>query len=195
MNTNQIKLILLFLILCGPLLFLSCSTKQVDRINAIQRAFLFSDIDSAITLYYTDDVIFELGSVVLKGKQELRDGAEWDSVVNSRFSFSDFRMSGDTIFCKCAEENDVSKLQGIEKAYFDPVTFIFEDKKIKYTKWEMTPESGRIDKIAFSTVVEWASLMQPQQLEVLMPDGKFVKNAVTANGWLALTKQWREENQ
>jgi hypothetical protein len=135
-----------------------------------------------------------LGNILLNGKQDLRGGAEWDSVINSRFYFSGFRMAGDTVFCKCTEENGISKLQGIEKEYFDPVMFIFRDEKIKYTKWEMTPESQQINKIAYGTVVEWASLKRPEQLAELMPDGKFVLSAVTANGWLALTREWRDNN-
>lgn len=186
---------LLFILICLSLTLISCSTKHIDRIGTIQRAFNYSNIDSTIVVCYTEDIIFDLGDIRLSGKEALRGGAEWDSVINSRFYFSDFRISGDTVFCKCTEENDISKLQGIEKGYFDPVIFVFENDKIKYTKWEMTQQSKDNNRIAYSTVIEWASLKEPQQLDDLMPGGNFIMNAVTANGWLALTKAWLEDNE
>jgi len=174
---------------------ISCSTQHLDRIDTVQRAFNHANIDSSIAVYYTDGIKFEFGDLPLNGKEALRGWAEWDSVTNCRFYFSDFRISGDTLSCKCTEENDISKLQGIEKAYYDPVIFVFEGDRIKYAKWEMTEKSKNDNRIAYSALMEWASLKESQQLEDLMPGGNFIMNAATANGWLKIAKAWREDSE
>jgi hypothetical protein len=145
-----------------------------------------------LSVVYSDDPRFELGSIILEGKQAMRVGAGWDSVVNSHFSYSDFRMVGDTVVCRCTEQNDLDKLLGIEHGYFDPVTFVFDDSRIKYVKFQRTPESRRVYNAAWEPFTAWASKERGQDLAQLMPDGKLVVSAQTANGWLALVKEWHK---
>lgn len=189
---QNIKLLIPMILISSMLI--GCA-KQMDRIETVQKTFKYGSIDSAITLSYTEDIIYESGDIRLNGQEALRALAEWDSVINRRYFFGDFRISGDTICCTCTGENDISRLQGIEKEYFDPVIFVFKNDKIKYSRWDMIPENQKSSKIAYSTVIEWASLMHPDKLSELMPDGKYILNAATANGWLNLTRLWREANQ
>jgi hypothetical protein len=187
--------------LSNPLLFLfpillaftfpACSSQLTQRISLIEHAFDYSDIDNTLAVVYTNDIRFELGTIILEGKQALRVAAGWDSVVNSHFSYSDFRFSGDTIICKCTEENDLDKLLGIEHGYFDPVTFVFNDRRIKYVKFKRTSESLLEYNAAWEPFTKWASRERDQDLAVLMPDRRLVVNAQTAKGWLALVNEWR----
>jgi hypothetical protein len=172
--------------------FLACSSRLTERVYVIEHAFDYRNIDSTLASTYTDDIRFELGGIILEGKQALRGGAEWDSVVNTRLSFSDFKMIGDTVICKCTAEDDLLKLQGIEHEYFDPVTIVFDDNRIKYVNFQRTAESRRASSAASRPFNEWASKERSQELTNLMPNGKFVLSAESAKGWLALVKEWRK---
>jgi len=158
----------------------------------VEHAFDYGDIDSTLAVVYSDDVRFELGTIILDGKQAMRVAAGWDSVVRSYFSYSNFRMIGDTVICKCTEQNDLDKLLGIEHGYFDPVTFVFDDNRIKYVKFQRTLESRRVYNAAWEPFTKWVSQERTQALSELMPGGKFIVSAQTAKGWLALVKEWRK---
>jgi hypothetical protein len=170
---------------------LDCSTQLSQRSSIIEHAFEYKNIDNTIAVVYTDDVRFELGTISLEGKQAMRVAAGWDSVMNSHFSYSNFRMFGDTVICKCTEENDLDKLVGIEHGYFNPVTFVFNQDRVKYVKFQRTPESRRAYNAAWEPFTKWASKERAQDLALLMPAGKLVVSAQTAVGWLALVKEWR----
>lgn len=170
--------------------FLACSSQLTQRTSVIEHAFDYSNIDNTLASTYTDDIRFELGGIILEGKQALRGAAEWDSVVNTHLSFSDFRMIGDTVICKCTAEDDLLKLQGNEHEYFDPVTIVFDDNRIKYVNFRRTAESLRVSNASSRPFTEWASKKRSQDLAKLMPGGKFVLSAESARGWLALVKEW-----
>ncbi len=186
---HRFRAYLLMLLL--PILFFSCSTRSTDRIKVIKQAFNTKDIDNTIARCYTDDIIFEIDAIKGQGKKVLRGAAEWDSVINTRLSFSDFRIVRDTIFCKCLEQNDISKLQGMDKGYFDPVTFIFQDGLIKYMKFQSTAESHQTKLKASNPFLNWLYTERNDQLEKLMTNGKFVLNATSAQGYLELVREWR----
>lgn len=192
MNTNFNKFILIAPIICLFYLILSCSTKTLERVNVIEHAFNISNIDSSLALFYTDDITFVVDNNIIKGKQALRDAAEWDSVINTHLSFSDFKYAGDTIICKCSEETDLSKLVGLGKGFYNPVTFIFKDGKISYAKFERTLEYSQADSIAFSPFFQWISKEKSEQFNGLMTNGKFVMNAASAKEMLSLAREWRE---
>jgi hypothetical protein len=192
MNTNFNKSILATQIICLLFLILSCSTKNVERVNVIEHAFNISNIDSTLALCYTDDITFVVDNYIANGKHALRGAAEWDSVINTHLSFSDFKFVGDTIICKCSEENDLSKLEGLDKGFYNPVTFIFKHGKISYAKFERTLENSQADSIASSPFMQWISEEKSEQFDGLMTDGKFVLNAVSAKGMLSLAQEWRE---
>jgi hypothetical protein len=173
------------------ILFFSCSTKQEDRIKVLEQAFNINNIDSAFS-HYTDNIVFEIDAFNGSGKQALRHGAEWDSIVNTHLSFSDIKIIGDSVICKCTEENDLSKLLGIGNGFYDPVIFVFKDGLIRYMKFEKTSESQNAYNAAFGSLIKWASREKSSRLKELMPEGKFMINAESANGWLVLAQEWRE---
>ncbi len=171
--------------------FLSCSTVKVDRVRTIEQAFNINNIDNALS-HYTDNVVFDVDVLKGSGKQALRDGAEWDSVVNTRLAFSDVKINGDSVVCKCTDENDLSKMLGVSKGFYDPVTFVFNDGLIQNVKFERTSESRNASAAAFSPLIKWASGEKSTRLKELMPDGKIVLSAESANGWMELAREWRE---
>jgi hypothetical protein len=170
----------------------ACSSQLAQRVTSIGHAFAYGNIDSTLAVVYTDDVRFELGAIILEGKQAMRVAAGWDSVVNSHFFYSDYRSLGDTVVCKCTEENDLDKMLGIEHGYFDPVSFVFDHSRIMYVKFQRTAESRHQYNAAWDPFTKWASVERGQELAALMPAGKFAVSAQTAEGWLALAREWRK---
>ncbi len=191
MKANLKRFVLVQLPFLLLIFFLSCSTRHIDRAKVIEQAFNINNIDSALS-HYTDNVVFIIDAFNGSGKQVLRHGAEWDSIVNTHLSFSDIKIIGDSVICKCTEENDLSKLLGINKGFYDPVIFVFKDGLIRYMKFERTSESQNTSDSAFGTLIKWASGERSNQLKKLMPEGKFIINAESANGWLVLAREWQE---
>jgi hypothetical protein len=179
------------LIFVLSILLFTCSDQFSQRITVIKHAFNSKDINNTIARYYTDDITFIVDDLRNQGKESLRGVAAWDSVINTRLSFSDFRMAGDTIFCKCVEENEINKLLGLELGYFDPVIFIFQEGLIKYVKFQSTPESHKAEVLAVSSFRNWLYPERYDQLLKLMINGQFVLNANSARGYLELVREWR----
>ncbi len=185
------KLVVISSLFLLPIIILCCSTNPVDRVKTLEQALNSHHIEGYLALF-TDDISFRLGGYADEGIQELRKVAEWDSVLNSDYSFTDIRMVGDTVICKCAEVNELINLMGIEIGTYDSVKIVFNDGLIKYMSFEMTMECYEADKKAWSSLMDWATKERSQQLTRLMPEGKFVVNATSANGWLALFREWRK---
>jgi hypothetical protein len=181
-----------FLICSLPFLLFTCSQKSTERIGVIQQAFNTEKIDSTIARCYSADIEYEIAEVKGQGKQMLRGVAEWDSVINTHRLFSDFKASGDTIFCKCVEQNDLSTLQGLDKIYFDPVLFIFQDSRILQMKFRNTLESHKAKVKAAAPFLHWLYNQRNDRLPQLLTGGKFVLNAPTATTYLALGREWYE---
>jgi len=181
-----------FLIFALPFLFLTCSSESAERVSVIKQAFNTKDIDATIARCYSDDIKYEIDAVRGQGKQMRRGAAEWDSVINTSLRFSDFRHSVDTVFCKCVEENDISKLQGLERRYFDPVYFIFQHGRIKQMKFKSTEDSHKAEILAAAPFLHWLYNERSDRLPQLLTAGSFVYNAPTARAYLSLVREWYE---
>ena len=181
---GSFALFLVVIILC-------CSTDHVKQVRTFEKALNSHHIENYLTLF-TNDISFRMGGLSGEGKEELRKIAEWDSVLNSDFSFTDIRIVRDTAICKCNEVNELINLMGIEIGTWDPVKIVFNYGLIQYMSFEMTPECYQADQEAWRSLLNWAEKEQSQQLSELRPEGKFVVNATSAKGWLALFREWRE---
>lgn len=180
-------LFLLFVMILG------CSPRLEDRLKAYEDAHNSHDVEK-VMVFYAEDFRFEMvGSWVAEGKEEMRKLEEWDAAVNSHLTFTDLKVSGDTVTCKATERNDLYRIAGIEGMHYKSSIFIFYDGLIKEIKAEQTEKSVRAKEVVFKSFIEWASKERSQELTELKYEGEYVFSAENAKRWLALLQEWRKE--
>lgn len=187
-------------VLSSSLLFsvammLSCAPEPAELLKAYENTFNNYDVNRVMD-FYAEDIRFEVvGEFVKAGREEVRELAKWDDVLNCQLTFTDLVVSGDTVRCKAIERNDWLQLAGVEEAYYGANTIIFRGVLITSITAELTQESARAIGEAFQAITEWASKERSQALAELMPEGEFVYSEETAKGWLALLREWQEETK
>jgi hypothetical protein len=193
MRTSLKGFPLLFSLLLLFVMPFGCAPKPADLLKAYEKALNSHDVNW-VTRFHAEDIRFEVvGGFVKEGREQVRELAKWDAAVNCHLTFTDLVVSGDTVTCKATERNDWFRLAGIEEVHYGLNTIIFRGVLITSIRAELSQESVRAMGDAFEAITEWASEERSQQLAELMPEGEFVHSAETAEGWLALLSEWREE--
>ncbi len=175
-------------------LFAACSPSLESRIEKFEAAINSGNV-SDVMLFYSDVVTVEVGGVSTPMDDvELRQLAEWDSIVHTHVHFTIKGVSRDTVTCIKTESNDWYRAFGIDTVYFDPWVFIFEDDLIRGMKSTLTQESTQRMAGAFREFYTWAYENRPRKLKELMPEGKPIYGPGSAKKWMELLKEWHEDN-
>jgi len=160
-TSKKIKYILIFFV-CSP-----NSTHLVERFPVVYNSH---NVKKIVSLY-SDDATFEVvGQFLLKGKNQIRDIAEYDSVLNIHMSVRNIKASGDTIFCDISETNEWLKLLEIDEAYYTAI-FIFQGGLIKHIRAEAKPETQQAFNQVLSPLMKWARDNNANVLGEMMLEG------------------------
>ena len=186
------KFLLINLIL--PVIFIiSCFPKPDDVLTKYIDAHNRHDIKNEIN-YYSNDITFEAVDVwIKKGKNEMRNLAEYDSVLNSELRIADVRVNGDTIHCKLIEKNDWFKTINIDSLIHDPVMIVIKNNLINYIRAELSAGSYNILSGRLDSLIRWMTVEKPDELQTLIPNGEFLYSTVSAKKWLNILKEWKEK--
>jgi ketosteroid isomerase-like protein len=177
--------LLLFMVL------LSCSPKPMDLVMKYQHAYNSHDLGQLLPLFAEDATFEVVGTFGLKGKDDIRQVAEYDFALHIHMTIDRMTSRGDTVFCELIEMNDWLEAAEIEEAFYT-ARFIFEKNLIKHIKGTPTPETEKVFQDVLTPLMEWASKEKPERLVEMMPEGKFIYNADNASKSLALLREWRE---
>ena len=176
------------------LVLASCSPKPVDLVMAYQHTYNSHDLGELLPLF-TDDSTFEVeGAFKLKGKDDIRRVAEYDFALHIHMTIDKLVPKGDTVFCELIEMNDWLEATDIEEAYYS-AKFVFQKRKIKSLSCQPYPETEKVFKSVFQSLMQWASRERPEQLAQMMKEGKFVYSAENAEKSLALLREWKESTR
>lgn len=182
---------LVLILLMG--LFAACSPSLESRVKKFEDAINSGNV-SDVMLFYSNVVTVEVGGVSTPmDAVELRQLAEWDSIVHTHVHFTITGMSKDTVTCIKSESNEWYGAFGIDTVYFDPWVFTFEDGLIRSMRSTLTPESQSQMTGAFEKFYAWAYQNRPRKLKELMPEGKPIYGPTSAQKWMELLKEWRED--
>ncbi len=183
-----------FVVLCFSCVFLitSCLPTLVGRVHAMKDAHNRGDIEKELS-FFAEDVRCDFGGTfVISGKAELRKAVEGNALFDSQMTFTDCKESGNTVTCKVKEQNDMLKAAGLGAVYYEFCEHIFENGLIKGVRAKPVEENVRALKEFRESFGKWVSETMPQESAELKVEG-ITKNNV--NKWLALMRQWREENE
>lgn len=173
------------------LLFSSCAPDLSERIRAYETTYNAHDVEKLMS-FYADDIEFEIVGVwVRRGKEAIRELAEWDKATNLQMTISGIVVSGDTVTFRLVEKNDWWTLAGIGDVHYQPCVMVFRDGLISKLRATMTQEG--FDRYAkqWPLIIGWAREHRGEVLNELLPGGKFIYGAEPAKKWLDLLRAWR----
>jgi len=132
------------------------------------------------------------GLWVRDGLDEIRALEEWDVVMNSHLTFTEFKVRNQRLECKGVETNDWYKMVGIEQVHFEPIKFEFEGGKIRHIRAQLAPKSEMTVDRAVNDVVRWALDVYPDEITHLVPRGVFRYGHEQAQRWKKLLAEWQK---
>jgi hypothetical protein len=168
------------------------STGPIDLVKAWEEAINSHQIESVSALYADDATIDYTDLVVFKGKVEIQGLFEWDRVMNTRLSLSNFRQIGDTLFVTGIETNDWPKAAGLNEQSYSSIKFTFSNGLVTFHQAVLSPESFQALIETSHAVQEWAFKERSHQVAEMKVQGKFVYNEATAKTNLDFVREWRK---
>ncbi|MFQ5753454.1 MAG: nuclear transport factor 2 family protein [bacterium] len=169
----------------------SCTPKPETLVEAYAEASNNHDVKKIVSLHAEDATFEVVGSFVLKGKDNIRKVAEYDSVLNIHMTIRNIVTRSDTVICDLSEINDWLRTAGIGEAHYS-VRFELRNGFIKFLHAEATQKTEQAFNAVLKPLIAWALKERPQQLAEMMPAGEFVYNAENAKKSLSLLREWQE---
>ena len=144
--------------------------------------------------YIADDAVLEIPGLemIITGKEERRRVAEYDSVLHTILTPSEFTVHGDTVFCSIIERNDWLEAAGIPAIYYPRTMHVVKDGKIVYSGGRMADSSAAEIGNVLGRFVPWANENRPEEMAQMMAGGRFVYNPRNGETVVGLLHQWRE---
>ena len=179
-----------FALVSTALLFLNCYPSKKDMVMKYFDAVNKHEPGAELSLLSDNITYSVVESFTLRGKDELRNLAEYNSIIHSKFVYSNLTEYEDTVICQVTENNDWLAALGITSVAYEYAKFVVRHKYIWDIIIKMNDKS--IDEISSKTepLIDWASNNKPDVLNDIRPDGEFIYNKVTAEMWLQLVREY-----
>jgi hypothetical protein len=174
------------------LLIISCTSQTRKDFDTYVTYYNNHDFKQRMTLY-SDTAKFELINGWLKiGKEKIGKYEEFMDAVESTISASDVKIEGDTLYCTLTERDKFRELLGVDKLVYQ-TRYIFRNGLITEVVYSLTPESGLLLSSASKPFTQWVSENHTNDWDTLVNKDGFLYNKETAQKWLTLAQEWREE--
>lgn len=183
----------LFFLFSITWIFSSCGTGPESTLNKYVEAHNKHDLKTSLSLY-DEEIVFDLGGIVLTGMDEIQHLEEWDTTLKSEIHFSIISTRSDTLFCIGWESNAWFTNLGISRIDFDQVIFVMHRGAIRYISAGMDSSSIQQVTEAFVPLIAWLSENYPNAVNQLLPEGQFEYNAANAAKWLKLIEEYKQSD-
>ena len=183
----------LAIIITFALTFISCSPKPSEVVKKYESAFNSHNVNKFTSLF-TDNAVIELSLLYhLKGKNQIRGYAEYDSVLSSQITISDIAENDGRAFFVMTLKNDLLRTLGIDEEKYSLI-FKIDDGKIENISGGATNKTEIKLKTFQNAFMLWAARKKLDVLNEIMPNGNLVYNATNAKKYLALVTEWKRDN-
>ena len=177
----------------ASLLFYYCTSKPNEVVTDYIYHHNNHNIQTELS-NLSDNITFEAVDLwILEGKDKIKNLAEYDSTLNSDLKVYDCIVSKDTVKCKVVEKNDWFRLLGIDSVEYDYSYFIIKDGLIIKIMAKLSNSSIDLISSKLQSIIKWASVEQPELLNDLIPEGKFLYTKKSANKWLNIIELWLQK--
>jgi ketosteroid isomerase-like protein len=163
----------------------------MEVVEAFQEAYNGHDLDRLMALYAANASFEVLEAFSLRGKEELRDLAEHDFVLNVQMSCSQFDDRGDSVMCHLTETNDWLRTAGVARARYAAI-FVVQGGRITSVRAEPDPATVQAYQTVSIPLLAWANQESPELVKEMMPEGQFLYNAENAKHFLSLLREWKQ---
>lgn len=134
----------------------SCSPRPIELTKRFTTIYNTHDVNK-IVASYTDDAVFEVvGKISFRGKTQIYNVTQYDSVLNIHMKISNIVMRADTATYNLTETNDWYKTAGIDSTHYK-MKLIFHEGLITHLQAEVKPETQKAINQVLSPFVEWAA--------------------------------------
>lgn len=172
----------------------SCGKPPKEILAAYEQAYNRHDINKIVS-FYSDNVVLDLSILSkLKGKENLRNYAEYDSVMNSQIKISDIATSGNESMFVMSLTNDLYKTIGIDTAKYS-MAFTIEGGKITKMTGTTTRETDVKIQSFSKKFMLWAAKNKLDELNQMMPDGRFNYTAGNAKKYIDMVLEYKLNNR
>jgi hypothetical protein len=186
MRTKKLSVVLLFYVLLN----LACAPAKKDIVIQYFDAYNKHQ-PGVVNLLLSDNITFTaIESFTLRGKEELKNLAEYDSTLHTELVYSNLTEAGDTVICQVSENNDWLAALGITSIRYDYAKFVVRHKDIWDIIVKMNDQSINEISTKLQPVIDWASNNKPDVLNDVMPDGEFIYDKIAAEMWLQLLQEY-----
>jgi hypothetical protein len=193
---NKYMLMLTFPIIAIAAAFsiLACSRapSRIDVVKTYEATVNSSNVDSLMALFDNNAAVYYRGMATpLKGKDEIRARAEYDTTLHSILTLTLVQAKKDTVFCQGREIDDWNKSARISPYVYSSFKFAVRAGKITYIRAEMADSTIKSINEVMALLLPWVQENRPATLDTLMAEGEFAFNAESARLMMSLLGQWR----
>ena len=183
------------LIIVGvTLIFFACAKKDPAMLlQQYEAAYNTHNVDNIEDLL-ADSVVFKFDETMLiEGKDDIRNLIQYDSVLNAQLVFSNIQVNGDTAHFTLTEKNDWLKMAHVEEYPYGNGELVFDnDGKVTFFRVDEDKTSAKDFNKIFTSIVDWAQKDHKEEVDDLLETGYNAKNA---ERWIVLLKQWQADNE
>jgi|GEM_PF-2164822 len=177
-------------IIISSLILSSCGKPPKKILTEYEQAYNKHDV-SKIVSFYSNDVVLDLSILSkLKGKEDLRNYAEYDSVMNTQIKISDIATSDNNTMFVMSLTNDLFKTIGIDTAKYSMI-FTIEGGKITKMAGSTTNETGLKIQNFSKNFMLWASKEKLDELNQMMPNGRLNYTAENAKKYINMVLEYK----
>jgi len=186
MTIKKLSIVLVSYVLIG----LACAPAKKDIV--IQYFDVYNKHQPGIVnLLLSENITYTaVESFTLRGKEELKNLAEYDSTIHSELVYSNLTEAGDTVTCQMTEKNDWLAALGINTVQYDYAKFVVRHKDIWDIIIKMNDQSINEISTKLQPVIDWASNNKPDVLNDVMPGGEFIYDKIAAEMWLQVLQEY-----
>jgi proline iminopeptidase len=172
------------------------SSDLKEKVRAMEKAHNLHLLEEELS-YYADDARFEMvGFWIKEGKDNLRKLMEIDCLFNSRLTFTDIVIQGDTAICEVEEDSDWLRALGIAKMRGDGRCELrYQDGRIQEIKATPSGQAVAQEEEAVRAFSAWADQNHPEEVARLLNGKPFDLTPDNALDWLKLIQEWQKTTQ
>ncbi len=144
--------------------------------------------------YFDEETAFMLPGEIttLTGMENIRQMAQYDSVMNTRLHIESLRVDGNTVTCRVTETNRWLDIAGLPPLQYDSTLFYVFGGKIRKIVAFPADSSLRALSDATDHFIRWLAQTHPREATALLSGDGFSYNTANAETLLKFLSEWRD---
>jgi len=166
--------------------------EPLSQVKKLQDLINRHAVDETVDMFADDAELELVGLNHLVGKEEIRNGFEYDEAVNSELEFFECISEGNIVNCRMKERNDRLMALGLSEARYTPCVLEFKDGLIQKFSATIHPGILRAMEDKWRAFLPWFSEHYPvEHSQMTTPEGLFIGNGENGRKVVPILNEWR----